>query len=230
MSKLAEFRKEQMKAVIGDFTSESAKGQKGERGDKGEPGPQGPKGDPGAPGKDGVGISNAAITNGKLILTKTDGSTVDAGALTSTTTAGAPRMVGSAPNPNAPVIVSALQGYRAGCVDSGVPVQLDDLMVQLNPGNPRSLQFKLSQGTLNVNISGQIFWAKGDYTGNWSANYWNGNTLNTTWQLPFGWNFPWANDQAVYNVQDLTNRRLYRITLLIGPGYNRNYIVMERLV
>lgn len=120
--------------------------------------------------------------------------------------------------------------YKSACVDDGVPVQLDNIMVQLNPGSPRSLQFKVSTGTLSVNISGQIYWANGSYSGNYGANYWNGNTLTTSWQLPFGWNFPWANDVAFYSVQDLTNKRYYRITLSIGGGYKNNFIVMERLV
>jgi len=130
------------------------------------------------------------------------------------------------------VTASAAQfpGYKGVCVDDGVPVQLDNIIVQMNTGNPRSLQFKVATGTLSVNISGEIYWSNGAYVGNYGANYWAGNTLTTTYQQIFGWNFPWANDKAVYNVQDLTNKRLYRITLSVGPGYKNNFIVMERLV
>jgi hypothetical protein len=88
----------------------------------------------------------------------------------------------------------------------------------------------VTTGTLTVNITGQIYWAKGDYSGNWDARYWNGNTLNTTWQQPFSWSFPWQGDTAIYNVQDVTNRRFYRITLSIGGGYKKNTIIMERMV
>lgn len=123
-----------------------------------------------------------------------------------------------------------LPGYKGVCVDDGVAVQLDNIMVQMNTGGPRSLQFKVASGTLSVNISGQIYWANGSYGGNYGANYWNGNSLNTNWVAPFGWNFPWQGDKAEYNVQDLTNKRFYRITLSIGGGYKNNFIIMERLV
>lgn len=123
-----------------------------------------------------------------------------------------------------------LPGYKGVCVDDGVPVQLDNIMVQLPTSGARSLQFKVSTGTLGVNISGQCYWAAGNYTGNYSALYWNGNTLNTNWQQIFSWSFPWAGDVAIYTMQDLTNKRLYRITLNIGGGYKNNFIVMERLV
>lgn len=123
-----------------------------------------------------------------------------------------------------------LPGYRSACVDDGVPVQLDNLIVQLNTAYPRSLQFKLGSGTMSVRISGEIYWNNGQNAGNYEARYWPGDTLNTTWQQIFGWSFPWAGDKAVYNVIDQTNRRLYRITLIIGAGYKNNFIVMERLV
>lgn len=120
-------------------------------------------------------------------------------------------------------------GYKGVCVDDGVEVSLDSIIVRMNTASPRSLQFKLSSGTMSVNISGVIYWTNNG-NANWGANYWQSKTLNTTWQQPFGWDFPWASDNAVYNVQDLTNKRLYRITLSVGPGYKGNFIVMERLV
>ena len=33
---------------------------------------------------------------------------------------------------------------------------------------------------MSVNISGQSYWSNGAYAGNYSALYWNGNTLNTS--------------------------------------------------
>lgn len=122
-----------------------------------------------------------------------------------------------------------LPGFKSARVDAGVPVQLDDIMVQLNTASPRSLQFKLATGTMSVHISGIIYWTTNG-NGNIGANYWQSKTLTTTWQQPFGWDFPWANDNAVYNLQDMTNGRFYRITLSIGNGYKGNFIVMERLV
>lgn len=148
---------------------------------------------------------------------------------TTTTTTTAP-VVGSAPNPFAPVVVTAPQGYKAANLDDGIELALDTLAVQLPTSGARSLQFRVTTGTMSVNISGQAYWSNGNYAGNYTALYWNGNTLNTTWQQPFTWSFPWANDVAVYSVRDETNRRYYRITLVIGPGYKKNNIIMERLV
>ena len=181
-----------------------------------------------------AGIKTAVVNaTGNLIITKTDGTTIDAGRVTAntttTTTTTAP-VVGSAPNPMAPIVVTAPPGYKAANLDDGVELTLDTLSVQLATTGSRSLQFRVTSGTMSVNISGQIYWSNGNYVGNYGANYWNGNTLTTTWQQPFGWNFPWANDKAVYSVRDETNRRYYRITLIIGPGYKKNNIIMERLV
>ena len=148
---------------------------------------------------------------------------------TTTTTTG-PVMVGSAPNPMAPVIVTSPPGYKAASIDDGIELSLDTLAVQLAPSGNRSLQFRVTSGTMSVNISGQAYWSNGAYVGNYTAIYWNGNTLNTTWQQPMTWSFPWANDRAIYSVRDETNRRYYRVTLIIGPGYKKNFIIMERLV
>jgi len=206
-------------------------GIQGLKGDPGQIGPQGPKGDP---GEAGISITSAVVTNGSLIITRSDGSTINAGTVSaSSTTTAAPagvRMVGGAPNPFAPVIVSAPPGYKAANIDDGIELSLDTLAVQLAPSGNRSLQFRVTSGTLTVNITGQIYWAKGDYSGNWDARYWNGNTLNTTWQQPFTWSFPWQGDMAIYNVQDVTNRRFYRITLSIGGGYKKNTIIIERMI
>ena len=209
-----------------------ATGATGPKGDTGSVGPQGIQGEVGATGAAGISITAAVVTNGNLIITRSDGSTINAGAVspTAANTNSTVRMVGSAPNPFAPVIVSAPPGYKAANIDDGVELSLDTLAVQLAPSGARSLQFRVTSGTLTVNITGQIYWAKGDYSGNWEARYWNGSTLNTTWQQPFSWSFPWQGDVAIYNVQDVTNRRFYRITLSIGGGYKKNTIIMERMV
>ena len=149
---------------------------------------------------------------------------------TATTTTAAGPVVGGAPNPFAPIVVTSLQGYKAANLDDGVELTLDTLAVQLPTSGARSLQFRVTSGTMSVNISGQSYWSNGNYAGNYSALYWTGNTLTTTYQQIFTWSFPWANDKAVYSVMDLTNRRYYRVTLIIGPGYKKNFIIMERLV
>lgn len=152
------------------------------------------------------------------------------GNTSTTSTTSGPTVVGSAPNPFAPVVVTAPPGYKAANIDDGIELSLDTLAVQLPTTGSRSLQFRVTSGTMSVNISGQSYWSNGAYAGNYSALYWTGNTLTTTWQQIFTWSFPWANDRAVYSVRDETNRRYYRVTLVIGPGYKKNNIIMERLV
>lgn len=130
-----------------------------------------------------------------------------------------------------PASASAAQllGYKGVCVDDGVEVTLDTIAVKLATSGARSLQFRVTTGTMTVLIAGQIYWTNNG-TGNLESKYWGGNTLTTTYQQPFAWSFPWAGDNAVYNVQDQTNKRFYRITLNVGPGYKNNFIIIERLV
>ena len=45
----------------------------------------------------------------------------------------------------------------------------------------------------------------------------------------FNWGFPNASDTAIYHVNDFNNNRAYRITCMIGGGYNNNFISIERL-
>jgi hypothetical protein len=229
--------------AVGPQGPQGIQGPMGPAGKDGLPGAQGPKGDtgaqgiqglPGKDGKDGVSITSAVVNStGNLIITKSDGTTVDAGKVSSTattTTAGGPPVVGSAPNPFAPIIVTAPPGYKAANLDDGVELTLDTLAVMLPTSGARSLQMRVTTGTMNVRISGEIYWCNGNWVGNYGANYWTGTALNTTYQQIFSWNFPWEGDKATYHIIDQTNRRLYRVTLIIGAGYKKNFIIMERLV
>jgi hypothetical protein len=198
-------------------------------------GKDGTDGKNGINGKDGVSITSATVNStGNLIITKSDGTTVDAGKVsttaTTTTTTSSPPVVGSAPNPFAPIIVTAPPAYKAANIDDGVELTLDNIAVQLPASGTRSLQIRVLSGTMNTRISGECFWCPGNYAGTYDSRYWTGDTLTTTYQQIFTWNFPWAGDKSVYLIQDFANRRLYRITLIIGPGYKKNFIVMERLV
>lgn len=226
----------------GDTGSVGPQGVQGPKGDTGATGPQGIQGPVGATGPQGVqgtagvGITSAVVTNGNLIITKSDGTTVDAGRVlanttttTTTTTSTAP-VVGSAPNPFAPIVVTSPQGYKAANLDDGIELTLDTLAVTMNTTTPRSLLMRVTSGTMNVRISGEIYWCNGSWAGNYGSNYWTGTALTTTNQQIFGWSFPWEGDKATYHVIDQTNRRLYRVTLIIGAGYKKNFIVMERLV
>ena len=45
----------------------------------------------------------------------------------------------------------------------------------------------------------------------------------------FGYHFPNAGDGSTYLINDYTNRLAYRVHLLIGAGYIKNFISIERL-
>ena len=54
-------------------------------------------------------------------------------------------------------------------------------------------------------------------------------TYTTTASDAFnGWGFSQGN-QSTYILNDTTNRRVYRITLMIGASFNNNFISIERL-
>lgn len=210
-------------------------------GKDGLPGATGLKGDTGAqgiqglPGKDGVGIVSATVTNGNLIITKTDGTTVDAGRVvanvtsTTTTTTSSPPVVGGAINPTVPVIISAPPGYAAGFVNAGQFVQLDNLKFSLTTGGQRGLCCATVTGTATLAISASYAMLGGGVAGtatNWATMPTYTTTVSGSW---FGWSFPNAGDTSTYNIQDVTNKRFYRVTLMIGPGYNSNFISVERL-
>jgi hypothetical protein len=76
------------------------------------------------------------------------------------------------------------------------------------------------------------------FVANISANYSNttasGNTAtNVTYTTTasnsaFGWGFT-EGQTSTYILNDITNTRVYRITLMIGANYNNNFISIERL-
>jgi len=55
-------------------------------------------------------------------------------------------------------------------------------------------------------------------------------TTSTASSSMFGWNFVSEGDASTYIVKDMTNKRIYRITLMIGGGYYSNLITIERLL
>lgn len=213
-------------------------GPQGIQGERGERGEQGPAGQDGKDGKDGTngadGLPGRDGTNGKDGIQGPMGPQGPAGIQGPKGDTGAQGAQGPAGKDGAQG-PAGTQGpgpvaYKGVCVDDGVEVTLDTLAVTMNTTTPRSLLMRVTTGTMSVRISGEIYWCNGSWVGNYGANYWTGTALNTTNQQIFGWSFPWEGDKATYHIIDQTNRRLYRVTLIIGGGYKKNYIVMERLV
>ena len=217
--------------AVGPQGPAGVQGPKGETGAQGLPGATGPTG---PEGKAGVGIVSAVVTNGNLIITKSDGTTVDAGkvsatATTTTTTSTAP-VVGGAVNPMySPIATTTTtKGYIAAYCNAGVYLTLDNLKFGVTTSGQRGLSCATVAGTAVLSISASYALA-GGASGN--ATSYPGATYTTTpsgsW---FGWSFPNAGDGSVYLCNDYTNQRVYRVTLQIGPGYSGNFISIERLI
>jgi hypothetical protein len=120
-----------------------------------------------------------------------------------------------------------IKGFASGYVDAGQFVTLDNLKFSVTTGGNRGLCCATVTGTATLSISANYALCGG---ANGGATAYPGVTYNTTpsgsW---FGWSFPNAGDGSTYLVNDYTNQRFYRVTLMIGPGYAKNFISIERL-
>jgi hypothetical protein len=133
--------------------------------------------------------------------------------------------IAGAQGPTGPTGPGAVLG--SGRVNAGVPVTLDNVQVQFATSGSRSLQFRSVTGTYSAVFNGYTSYSSGGF----QFTYFAGNTLSvtTTYQYPQTWSFTGQGDVAVYHMHDTTNGRMYRITLMIGGGYNNNIISIERL-
>ena len=117
--------------------------------------------------------------------------------------------------------------FAAGYVDAGQFVTLDNLKFTVTTSGNRGLSCATVTGTVNLSISGTFGYINGN---GGAATGYPGPSYNTTpsssW---FGWNFPNAGDGSTYLVSDYTNQRFYRVTLMIGASYLKNFISIERL-
>lgn len=119
------------------------------------------------------------------------------------------------------------KGFASGYVDAGTFVTLDNLKFTVTTGGQRGLSCATVAGTATLSISANYALcggASGGATAYPGANY--TTTPSGSW---FGWSFPNAGDGSTYLVNDYTNQRFYRVTLMIGPGYTKNFISIERL-
>ena len=120
------------------------------------------------------------------------------------------------------------KGYAAGYVDAGAFVTLDNLKFTVTTGGQRGLTVAAVTGTVNLMISGTFGYVSGVGGSATTQAYTYTTTPNMTGSW-FGWSFPNQGDGSVYLVNDVTNQRFYRVTLMIGPGYKNNFISIERL-
>jgi hypothetical protein len=123
---------------------------------------------------------------------------------------------------------SGVRGYAAGYVDAGQFVTLDNLKFSVTTSGARGLSCATVTGTVALSISGTYGFING--VGGLATGY-PGPTYTTTPSTSwFGWSFPNAGDGSTYLVNDYTNQRFYRVTLMIGASYLKNFISIERLL
>lgn len=114
----------------------------------------------------------------------------------------------------------------SGFVNAGTAVTLGDIQVQMASSDNRSLQIKTTGTNFTGEVSANLTYNSNQFT------YFAGNTITvsgTMGYLQAAWSLPTDGDLAVYYLRDTTNLRFWRITLMVGSGYNNNMISIERL-
>ena len=115
---------------------------------------------------------------------------------------------------------------NAGYVDAGAFITLDNMKCTVTTGGSRGLSVAAVTGSFAAHVSGTFGYISG--VGG-SATSAAGTYTTTPSGSFFGWSFPNQGDGSTYLINDVTNYRFYRVTLMIGPGYSKNFISIERL-
>jgi hypothetical protein len=175
---------------------------------------------------------NAKIAdNGHLQFVLADGAIVDAGNVRGATGPQGDKGIGvkgdpGEPGKQGPAGVGIL-GFASGYVDAGTFLTLDNIKVSVPTTGNRALCMAAVSSSFQASISATSGFINGNAS---AATGYPPPTYTTTPSGPFfNWNFPNAGDGSVYLIHDITNWRMYRVTLMIGPGYMRNFISIERL-
>ena len=206
-------------------------GINGKDGADGLPGVNGKDGADGLPGRDGVDGKNGI--DGKDGLPGKDGAQGIQGVAGAAGKDGAQGLQGvkgdtGATGTQGPAGIG-LKGFAAGYVDAGTFVTLDNLKFSVTTGGNRGLSCATVTGTSMLAISASYAMINGGCGANatnWSTMPVYTTTPSGSW---FGWSFPNAGDGSTYNIQEVATQRFYRVTLMIGPGYTKNFISIERL-
>lgn len=115
----------------------------------------------------------------------------------------------------------------AGFVNAGSFVTLDNIKATVAASGNRGLCIATTSGTIVTYMSGTYGATGGSGGGAYNTTI----TFNTTLSSSvFGWSFGSVGDTPVYLMNDTTNNRFYRITVMIGYGYSNNFISIERLL
>jgi hypothetical protein len=128
----------------------------------------------------------------------------------------------------APTGVGGELAWKAsGFVNAGVSITLDDIQARFTTSGGRSLEVRTTGANFTAMASAHTTYNNGSYTYYSDKSF----TMSTTFGYPGGqsWGFTGDGDLAVYYIRDTTNLRFWRMTLMVGPGYNNNFITIERL-
>ena len=124
--------------------------------------------------------------------------------------------------------VSTLLNNRvSGYVNAGVFVTMDNIKATVTTSGNRALALATVSGSFSAYVSGVYAILGGSSAGTGASVTVTTSTGNTP---VINWNFAGAGDTITYIVNDTTNSKCYRITLMIGGGYNSNMISIERLI
>lgn len=118
-----------------------------------------------------------------------------------------------------------LNNRVSGYVNAGTYLTMDNLKATVSTAGNRSLQIATVSGSFSAYVIGTYTLFAGGVAGTGASI-----TVTTTPALALNWNFIGAGDTVTYIINDTTNSRTYRITMMIGPAYNNNMISIERLV
>ena len=113
----------------------------------------------------------------------------------------------------------------SGFVNAGTFLTLDNLKVSVTTSGYRGLSVGAVSTSFVANIAGWFGYSGG--VGGASAN--SVTYTTTAAASAFGWGFNTEGDASNYIITDKTNSRVYRVTLMIGFGFNNNFISIERL-
>ena len=104
---------------------------------------------------------------------------------------------------------------------------MDDIQARFTTSGGRSLEVRTTGANFTAMASAHTTYNNGSYTYYSDKSF----TMTTTFGYPGGqaWGFTGDGDLAVYYIRDTTNLRFWRMTLMVGPGYNNNFITIERL-
>jgi hypothetical protein len=121
-----------------------------------------------------------------------------------------------------------LNNRASGIVNAGVDVVLGNLRARIPTSGNRSLQVSTVSGTYS--ISGSNIYQAGGVAGvtiNGSAPL---SLTTTPTYLAAGENYTTAGYMSIWCIMDPSAGLAWRITMIIGVGYNNNMISIERLV